>query len=75
MLLIWSRFSLTIFFILLTLSIRIVSVNLPVTAKAQNSVLSHNGAGSAEQDTEQEQSSEQNGQVVSGENNILSGIG
>ena len=64
---------LTIFFMLLTISIGLVSVNLPLAAEAQNSALSQNGGGAAEQDTEKSQSSEQNGQVISGDSSIASG--
>jgi hypothetical protein len=55
------------------LSIGIVSVNLPLTAKALNSPLSQSGAGAAEQETEQGQSSTQDGQVISGDSSIASG--
>jgi hypothetical protein len=48
--------SLTIFIITLTLSIGLVSVNSALTAKAQNSALSENGAVAAEQETELGQS-------------------
>jgi hypothetical protein len=68
-----KRLSLTAFFIVLTLSIGLVSVNFPLTVKAQNNELSQNGNGNAEQETGQVQSSSQNGQVVSGEGNTLSG--
>lgn len=44
-----------------------------MNVNAQNSVLSQSGNGDAEQDTIQSQSSNQNGQVVSGDSSILSG--
>jgi hypothetical protein len=69
-----KRLSLTAFFISLTLSVGLVSVNLPLSVDAQNSVLSQNdGEGAAKEDTEQSQSSKQNSQVVSGKATILSG--
>lgn len=60
---------------LLTLSIGLVSVNSPLSsaANAQNSAISQKGNGDSEQDTKQLQSSDQNGQIVSGESSILSG--
>jgi hypothetical protein len=58
---------------LLTLSIGLVSINLPLTVKAQNSVLSQSGNGVSEQETKQGQTSEQDNQVVSGESSLLSG--
>jgi hypothetical protein len=61
-----KRLSLSAFFIVLTLSIGLVSVNSPLTAKAQNSALSQSADGNEEQETGQSQSSEQNGQVISG---------
>jgi hypothetical protein len=68
-----SKSSLTVFFMLLTISIGLVSVNSPLNAKAQNNVLSQNGVGEAEQETEQGQSSAQDNQIVSGDSSILSG--
>jgi hypothetical protein len=68
-----KRLSLTLFFILLTLSIGLVSVNLPLPVKAQNTDLYQSGNGDSEQQTEQSQSYEQDGQVISGYSSILSG--
>jgi hypothetical protein len=69
-----KRLSLTAFFIVLTLSIGLVSVNLLVSKSyAQNSALSQDGNSNAEQQTEQAQSSDQDNQAVSGESSILSG--
>ena len=68
-----KRLSLTTFFIALTLSIELVSVNLPLTVKAHNNTLSQSGNSDSEQRTEQSQSSDQNGQVISGDASILSG--
>jgi hypothetical protein len=67
------RLTLTAFFIALTLSIGLVSVNLPLTVMAQNSALSQSGNSDSEQEIKQSQSSDQNGQVVSGDSSILSG--
>jgi hypothetical protein len=67
------RFGLTIFFILLTLSIGLISVNSTLTLKAQNSALTQDGNGVAVQDIEQLHSSNQDDQVVSGDSSILSG--
>ena len=61
-----KRLSLITFFIALTLSIELVCVNLPLTVKAQNNTLSQRGNSDSEQRTEQSQSSDQNGQVISG---------
>ena len=58
---------------ILTFSTGLVSVNLPVTANAQNNTLSQRGNGNSDQQTEQLQSSEQNSQVGSGYSSILSG--
>jgi hypothetical protein len=58
---------------ILTFSTGLVSVNLPVTANAQNNTLSQRGNGNSDQQTEQLQSSEQNSQVGSGDSSILSG--
>jgi len=58
---------------LLTLSIGLVSVNLPFSVYAQNSALSQSGNSDSAQETKQSQSSDQNGQLVSGESSILSG--
>ena len=68
-----SKLSLTVFFMLLTISIGLVSVNSPLNAKAQNSALSQDGSGAAEQETEQGQVSTQDNQIVSGDRSILSG--
>ncbi len=68
-----KRSSLTAFFILLTLSIGLVSANSPLTVKAQDNALSQNGVGAAEQETEQGQSSTQDNQIVSGDSSIASG--
>ncbi len=68
-----KRISLTVFFMLLTFSIGLVSVNLPLTSYAQNSALSQSGNGNSGEETGQIQSSEQNGQTVSGDSSILSG--
>jgi hypothetical protein len=57
----------------LTLSIGLVSVNLPLSSYAQNNILGQDGNGLAKQITDQSQSSEQDGQVVSGDFTILSG--
>ena len=58
---------------LLTLSIGLVSVNLPLSVKAQNRALSQDSGGDAEQVTEQGQTSEQSGQVISSDASIFSG--
>jgi hypothetical protein len=51
-----------------------VSIYFPVNINAQNSALSQSGGGSdAKQETEIEQSSEQNSQIVSGESSTTSG--
>ncbi len=64
----------TAFFVLLTLSIGMVSVNLPLQSYAQNNALSQSGKGNdGEQETGQGQSSNQDNQVVSGDASILSG--
>jgi hypothetical protein len=68
-----KRISLTAFFIALTLCIGLESVNVPLTVTAQNNALSQSGNSDSEQETEQSQSSDQNGQVVSGDSSILSG--
>lgn len=68
-----KRLTLTAFFIALTLSIGLVSVNLPLSSYAQNSALSQSGNNHSEQETEQEQSSTQDNQVVSGDSSVLSG--
>ena len=47
--------SLIAFFVVLTLSIGLVSVNLPLTVKAQNSALSQDIGGVAEQSKGQRQ--------------------
>ena len=68
-----KRSSLIVFFILLTLSIGLVSANSPLTVKAQENALSQNGVGAAEQEMKQGQSSTQDNQIVSGDSSILSG--
>ncbi len=57
----------------ITLSIGLVSVNLPLTVKAQNNALSQSANGESKQGTKQSQSSDQKGQVISGDASILSG--
>jgi len=57
----------------LTLSIGMVSIHSPLNVSAQNSALSQSGDSDAEQSTKQEQRTQQNGQIVSGESSILSG--
>jgi hypothetical protein len=52
-----------------------VSIHSSLNVGAQNSALSQSRDGDAKQDTEQEQHSEQNGQVVSGDSSIASGNG
>jgi len=66
---------LTVFFIMLTLSTGLISINCSLSpANAQNNVLSQKGNNNeAEQDTEQSRVSEQDNQVVSGDSNVLSG--
>lgn len=68
-----KRLGLPAFFIALTLSIGLVSANLPLTVTAQNNALSQSGNSDSEQDIGQSQSSDQNGQVVSGDLSVLSG--
>ena len=70
-----KRLGLTVFFIALTLSIGLVSGHTPLSsANAQNSVLSQSGdSEDRKQETIQLQSSEHNGQVVSGDSSVLSG--
>jgi hypothetical protein len=70
-----KRFGLTLFFVILSLSIGVISVNSSLTsANAQNSALAQLGiSNEAEQETEQSQDSEQDNQVLSGDNSILSG--
>ena len=69
-----KRLGLTIFFIVLTLSIGLVSLNQPLLSFAQNSVLSQSDTwDSAEQEIGQLQSSEQDSQVVTGDSGMLSG--
>ncbi|HKU83082.1 MAG TPA: hypothetical protein VJP58_03490 [Candidatus Nitrosocosmicus sp.] len=68
-----KRLSLTTFFIALTLSIGLVSVNVPLSVTAQDNALSQSGNSESEQETKQSQSSNQNGQVVSGDLSVLSG--
>lgn len=61
-----KRLCLTMFFVLLTLSIGLVTVNFPLTVKAQNNALSQNGSDNeAEQETGQAQLADQGGQCVS----------
>jgi hypothetical protein len=66
---------LVVFFMLLTLSIGLLSTNLPLSSSyAQNSAISQSGNGDdANQETKQFQSSEQSGQIISGQSSILSG--
>jgi len=54
----FRKSGLTAFFILLTLSNVLVSINSPLNAMAQDNALSQNGLGAAEQETEQGQLSE-----------------
>ena len=58
---------------ILTLSIGLVSVNSPLSVKAQNNAISQNGGGAAEQEIKQGQSSTQNNRIISGDSSILSG--
>ena len=69
-----KKIGLTIFNIILILSIGLVSVNLPYYTMAQDVGLAQDGNnGEANQDVEQLQVSEQNNQAVSGEGSIASG--
>lgn len=68
-----KRLSLTLFFSFLSLTIGMVSIHSPLNVNAQNSALSQSGNGESKQEIKQLQSSGQNGQVVSGDSNILSG--
>ena len=70
-----KRLGLTIFFIVLTLSIGLVSVNSSLSSvNAQNSALSQDRHGDdGKQNTDLSQSSNQKGQVVTGDTSILSG--
>lgn len=69
-----KRFVLTVFSIVLTLSIGLVSVNLPYYTMAQNQGLAQDGNnGEADQDIKQLQASKQNDQVVSGDGSVASG--
>ena len=70
-----KRLGLTVFNIILILSIGLVSVNLPYFAMAQNEGLAQDGSnsGEADQDIKQLQASNQNNQVVSGDVSIASG--
>lgn len=68
-----KRLSFTSFFIFLTLSIGIVSINSPLNVNAQNSALTQSGGGTAEHEIEQGQLSTQNNQIVTGDDSILSG--
>ena len=69
-----KKIGLTIFNIILILSIGLVSVNLPYYTMAQDVGLAQDGNnGEANQDIEQLQVSEQNNQAVSGEGSIASG--
>jgi hypothetical protein len=69
-----NKLSLSLFLMLLTLSIGLVSANFPLLVNAQNSVLSQNGNDNdAKLETNQEQYSNQDGQVVSGDSSIVSG--
>ena len=56
-----------------TMSIGIVTVNLPLSGKAQNGALSQERGGEAAQGIEQGLSTEQSQQVISGDTSILSG--
>ena len=58
---------------LLTLSIALLSVTLPLSVNAQNNALSQNGGGAAKHEIEQGQSLLQDNQIVSGDSSILSG--
>lgn len=68
-----KRLSLSVFFLLLTFSIGLVSVNLPISSYAQNNALSQIGNGKAIQDNIQSQLSNQDNQIVLGDSSILSG--
>lgn len=68
-----TKYSLTVFFMLLSLSIGMVSIHSPLNIHAQNSALSQSGNSDSEQETKQLQSSGQNDQVVSGDSSIISG--
>jgi len=69
-----KRIGLTVFNIILILTIGLVSVNLPYYTMAQNEGLAQDGSnGEADQDIEQLQVSKQNNQVVSGDGSIASG--
>ena len=48
-------------------------MNLPLSSYAQNNAVGQDGNGYAEQKTGQSQSSEEDGQVISGDSSILSG--
>ncbi|MDF0682253.1 MAG: hypothetical protein P0116_14935 [Candidatus Nitrosocosmicus sp.] len=67
-----KRLCLTLVLTFLTLSIGMISIHSPLKANAQNSA-SQSGNSDSEQETKQLQSSDQNGQVVSGDSSILSG--
>ena len=70
----FKRSSLSTFFFVLALSIGFVSVDAPLTIKAQDNALYQSGnGGDAEQETGQSQLSEQNDQVVSGDSSTASG--
>jgi len=68
-----KRLSLTVFSMVLTFSIGLVSVNLPLSSYAQNSALVRDGNSIALQQTGQMQSSQQESQVISGDASVLSG--
>ena len=70
-----KRLSLSAFFIILTLSIGLVSVNLTLSSYAQNSASSQIGKGDSkvEQLRSELHSSNQDNQVVSGDSSALSG--
>ncbi|HKR74144.1 MAG TPA: hypothetical protein VJR94_08535 [Candidatus Nitrosocosmicus sp.] len=69
-----ERLSLSAFFIILTLSIGLVSVNSQLSlVDAQDSALSQNGNGQSEQYREQSHYSKQDGQAVSTGSSLLSG--
>jgi len=68
-----NKLFLTIFFVSLTFSVGLISVNLPLSSYAQDNILREVGNGISEQSTDRSQSSEQNDQVVSGDFTVLSG--
>lgn len=69
-----KKSSLTIFFMLLILSIGMISIYSPLDANAQNTGLAQGqGNGEAGQSIEQGQTSNQDNLIVSGESNLFSG--